>query len=234
MGREYANLCTIFVLLTIMVLLVSLGLEADLIGTITDTASNLDLPKDFLSLWNFSCNVPKNLTLHGSHPASVSLNAVNLQPVAANASASYIAAGMLKPLKPANQDKNWSLTKCFASSPSDQELSRLLPDLTMRNFRLIYLVNPETGLWSECLVRWNYGTWQHQAAMLLQNHSVRALHAKQRGDVDVTVGFKWGFGSGLTCLAKSIVPAVINDRPVRASDNSNITTIVRLLSCSMR
>jgi hypothetical protein len=116
---------------------------------------------------------------------------------------------------PENREgKNWSIAKCFATSPSDEELSRLLPDLIMRKFRLMYLLNPATGVRGECLVSWNNGTWQHEAVMILQHHAMRALYDNKSTGVGRAVGYKWGFGSGISLLAKSIVPAVVNDHPV--------------------
>jgi hypothetical protein len=114
--------------------------------------------------------------------------------------------------------KNWSVVKWFASSPSDAELSRLLPALTNRKARLMYLVNPETGQWSECLVSWKEGTWQHKATMILQEHAERASRAEKSTDVARVTGYVWGFGSGISLLAKSVVHAVVNDRMV----NSNL------------
>ncbi len=113
-----------------------------------------------------------------------------------------------------NDGKNWSVVRWFDASPSSEQLSELLPDLNDRNITLMYMVNPKTDQWSECLVRWNKGTWQHQATLRLQDHTRRATRATNTKEVGKIVGLKWGFGSGISTLARGIAHGLARDEPV--------------------
>jgi hypothetical protein len=110
--------------------------------------------------------------------------------------------------------KNWTVVRWFDASPSPEELTKLLPELNKRNARLMYSYNEQSDQWSECLISWKEGTWQHAAMLKLRNHAERATRANKSADVIKVLGFRWGFGSGVTSLSRSIVHAVVKDQPV--------------------
>jgi hypothetical protein len=111
--------------------------------------------------------------------------------------------------------KNWTIVKWFDVTPPPEELATLLPELNKRNVRLMYSYNPQSERWSECIVSWKAGTWQHTATMRLQRHADRAAHANSSMDVIRVLGYRWGFGSGISSLSRSMVHAIVKDQPVR-------------------